>query len=217
MAGLKTARARGRRGGRKFALTKAQVAARPGRDGAPRHVGVRAVPGARHQAGDALPVRRQGQRNCDARAKRRISPPPANNSRTPAGLTCTTNGGDTAERRSSMDPPTAAPEAGSAPPSSRSRRAWSAGARARSVPPRSDSPSPRRRMPRARSLASRIPSSWGRPVLGSGGTRRGCGDARWLPDSQPTPSPDQPHNLHGLGYGSLVLALYWDLLGVGVV
>ena len=33
-------------------------AAGPGRDGAPRHVGVRAVPGARHQAGDALPVRR---------------------------------------------------------------------------------------------------------------------------------------------------------------
>ena len=33
-------------------------AAGPGRDGAPRHVGVRAVPRARHQAGDALPVRR---------------------------------------------------------------------------------------------------------------------------------------------------------------
>ena len=33
-------------------------AAGPGRDGAPRHVGVRAVPGAQHQAGDTLPVRR---------------------------------------------------------------------------------------------------------------------------------------------------------------
>ena len=37
-------------------------AAGPGRDGAPRHVGVRAVPGARHQAGDALPVRRPAGR-----------------------------------------------------------------------------------------------------------------------------------------------------------
>ena len=54
VAGLKAARARGRKGGRKFALSKAG----PGRDGAPRHVGVPAVPRARHQAGDALPVRR---------------------------------------------------------------------------------------------------------------------------------------------------------------
>ena len=38
--------------------TKAQVRLGPGRDGAPRHVGVRAVPRARHQAGDALQVRR---------------------------------------------------------------------------------------------------------------------------------------------------------------
>ena len=68
-------------------------AAGPGRDGAPRHVGVRAVPRTRHQAGDALPVRRpagpvagagpEGPRilkpeDRDAgRAKRRISPPPA--------------------------------------------------------------------------------------------------------------------------------------------
>ena len=37
-------------------------AAGPGRDGAPGHVGVRAVPGARHQAGDALPVRRPAGR-----------------------------------------------------------------------------------------------------------------------------------------------------------
>ena len=42
VAGLKAARARGRRGGRKFALTKAQSgAAGPGCDGAPRRVGVR--------------------------------------------------------------------------------------------------------------------------------------------------------------------------------
>ena len=37
-------------------------AAGPGRDGAPRHVGVRAVPRVRHQAGDALPVRRPAGR-----------------------------------------------------------------------------------------------------------------------------------------------------------
>ena len=57
VAGLKAARARGRKGGRKFALDESSGAAGPGRDGAPRHVGFRAVPGARHQAGDALPVR----------------------------------------------------------------------------------------------------------------------------------------------------------------
>ena len=39
-------------------------AAGPGRDGAPRHVGVRAVPRARHQAGDALPVRRSPGASC---------------------------------------------------------------------------------------------------------------------------------------------------------
>ena len=50
-AGLKAARARGRKGGRKFALTKAQVRLAQAAMGAPRHVGVRAVPGARHQAG----------------------------------------------------------------------------------------------------------------------------------------------------------------------
>ena len=58
VAGLKAARARGRKGGRKFALTKAQVrlaqAAMAHRDPSV----FRAVPGARHQAGDALPVRR---------------------------------------------------------------------------------------------------------------------------------------------------------------
>ena len=96
VAGLKAARARGRKGGRKFALSKAQVRLAQGRDGAPRHVGVRAVPRARHQAGDALQVRRAAGRAAGAgpegarilkledrdagwAAKRSISPPPANN------------------------------------------------------------------------------------------------------------------------------------------
>ena len=46
LAGLKAARARGRKDGRKFAA------------GPPRHVGVRTVPRTRYQAGDALQVRR---------------------------------------------------------------------------------------------------------------------------------------------------------------
>ena len=75
VAGLKAARARGCKGGRKFALSKAPDAARPGRDGAPRHV--------RHRAGDAgdAPSGTSDRRaSCDAGgAKRRISPPPANN------------------------------------------------------------------------------------------------------------------------------------------
>ena len=53
VAGLKATRARGRKGGRTFALSKARVrlpqAALAHRDAS----GVRAVPGARHQAGDA--------------------------------------------------------------------------------------------------------------------------------------------------------------------
>ena len=57
-AGLKAARARGRKGGRKFALSKGPGAAGPSRDGPPRYVGVRAVPRTRYQAGDALQVRR---------------------------------------------------------------------------------------------------------------------------------------------------------------
>ena len=57
VAGLKAARARGRKGGRKFALSKASAAG-SGRDGPPRHVGVRTVPRTRYQAGDALQVRR---------------------------------------------------------------------------------------------------------------------------------------------------------------
>ena len=51
---------------------------------------------------------------------------------TPTGLTCTTNGGTTGERRSTIDPLTAtAPAAGSASPTSRSRRIWSAGGQRR--------------------------------------------------------------------------------------
>ena len=55
--------ARGRAGSRtegrqEVRADESSGAAGPGRDGAPRHVGVRAVPRARHQAGDALPVRR---------------------------------------------------------------------------------------------------------------------------------------------------------------
>ncbi len=87
------------------------------------------------------------------------------------GLTCTTNGGSTDERRSSIDPLTGgALDGGRAPPTSRSRRAWSADARARSVPSRSDNPSPFRRMSRARSLTSRIRPRRSRrttPVQGS--------------------------------------------------
>ena len=43
VAGLEAARARGRKGGRKFALTKAQVRLAQSAMAAPRHVGVRAV------------------------------------------------------------------------------------------------------------------------------------------------------------------------------
>ena len=57
-AGLKAARARGRKGGRKVRAVEGPGAAGPGRDGPPRHVGVRAVPGTRDQPGDALPLRR---------------------------------------------------------------------------------------------------------------------------------------------------------------
>ena len=53
VAGLKAARARGREGGQEVRADESSGAAGPGRDGVPRHVGVRAVPGARHQAGDA--------------------------------------------------------------------------------------------------------------------------------------------------------------------
>ena len=67
-AGLKAARARGRKGGRKFALSKAQVRAGPGRDGAPRHVGIRTVPRTRHQAGDALTGTSDRRASCVSRA-----------------------------------------------------------------------------------------------------------------------------------------------------
>ena len=53
----------------------------------------------------------------------------------PDGFDWTTNGGKPDGRASSIDPLTAtAPEAGNATPTSRSRRTWSAGARARSTP-----------------------------------------------------------------------------------
>ena len=58
LAGLTAARARGRHGGRTFALSKAPGAVSPGRDGAPRHLGVRTLPRHRDHPRDALPVRR---------------------------------------------------------------------------------------------------------------------------------------------------------------
>ena len=54
-------------------------AAGPGRDGAPRHVGVRTVPRTRHQASDALPVRRPA--GPAARAGPRRSSPPESEDR----------------------------------------------------------------------------------------------------------------------------------------
>ena len=58
VAGLKAARARGRKGGQEVRAVESPGAAGSGRDGPPRHVGVRTVPPTRHQAGDALQVRR---------------------------------------------------------------------------------------------------------------------------------------------------------------
>ena len=61
----------------------------------------------------------------------------------------------TDERRITIDSLTAtAPEAGNASPTRRSRRTWSAGARARSIPFRSNNPSPCRRMLRAQSFTT---------------------------------------------------------------
>ena len=62
VAGLKAARARGRKGRQEVRSVEGSGAAGPGRDGAPRHVGVRTVPRTRHQAGDALQVRRAAGR-----------------------------------------------------------------------------------------------------------------------------------------------------------
>ena len=56
--GLKAPRARGRKGGRKFALPKAQVRLAQAAMAHGDTSGVRPVPRARHQDGDALPVRR---------------------------------------------------------------------------------------------------------------------------------------------------------------
>ena len=95
VAGLKAARARGRKGGRKFALTKAQVrlaqAAMAHRDTSVsalcRELGIRPVTLYRY-VGPQGELREQGQKvlaswkpeDRDAgRAKRSISPPPANN------------------------------------------------------------------------------------------------------------------------------------------
>ena len=58
VAGLKAARGPRAQGWEEVRAIEGPGAAGPGRDGAPRHVGVPAVPRARHQAGDALPVRR---------------------------------------------------------------------------------------------------------------------------------------------------------------
>ena len=94
VAGLTAARARGRRGGRKFALTKAQVrlaqAAMAHRDTSVsalcRELGIRPVTldRLRRPAGRAARAGPEGPcvlkpEDRDARAKRRISPPPANN------------------------------------------------------------------------------------------------------------------------------------------
>ena len=57
LAGLASARARGRKGGRPHALSKAQVRLSSGSDGAARHEGQRAMPGARRNQGDDLPLR----------------------------------------------------------------------------------------------------------------------------------------------------------------
>ena len=57
LAGLASARARGRKGGRPHALSKAQVRLSSGSDGAARHEGQRAMPGARRNQGDHLPLR----------------------------------------------------------------------------------------------------------------------------------------------------------------
>ena len=57
-AGLTAARARGRKGRQNVRAVESPGSASPGRDGAPRHVGVRALPLTRDQPRDALQVRR---------------------------------------------------------------------------------------------------------------------------------------------------------------
>ena len=63
-------RPRGRKGGRKFALSKAQGAARAGRDGTPRHLSVRALQRTRDQARDALQVPSGCRESCASRSRR---------------------------------------------------------------------------------------------------------------------------------------------------
>ena len=77
-------RAQGRTGPRsqgreEVRAVESPSAAGPGRDGAPRHVGVRTVPRTQHQASDALPVRRPA--GPAARAGPRRSSPPESKDR----------------------------------------------------------------------------------------------------------------------------------------
>ena len=58
VAGLKAARGPRTQGRQEVRAVESPGAAGSGRDGPPRHVGVRTVPRTRHQAGDALQVRR---------------------------------------------------------------------------------------------------------------------------------------------------------------
>ena len=62
VAGLEAARARGRRGGRKFALTKAQVRLAQAAMQEPRHLGCRTCPGTPRQTRYPLPLRRAERR-----------------------------------------------------------------------------------------------------------------------------------------------------------
>ena len=167
VAGLKAARARGRKGGEEVRADESPGAAGPGRDGAPRHVGVRPVPRTRHQAGDALQVRRAAGRAARAgpegprilkpedhdagRAKRRISPPPANNPRMRPAVRplCSNSNGPagTPERRWAVTVPTAWRSV--SPP----RQLWPAGRSVVSSRPRSG---PQGRAHGTRSTASSL-------------------------------------------------------------
>ena len=60
LAGLASARARGRKGGRPHSAEQSAGAASSGSDGAARHEGQRAMPGARRNQGDHLPLRSAG-------------------------------------------------------------------------------------------------------------------------------------------------------------
>ncbi|WP_429727688.1 recombinase family protein [Acinetobacter baumannii] len=62
MAGLASARARGRKGGRKFALTKSSGASRASRHGPARYFSFRSLQGTRHRARHSLPICRSQRR-----------------------------------------------------------------------------------------------------------------------------------------------------------